>query len=191
MYACIIISPLGIRAHVACFLTCTHVSLCLISLRWWLRPRGRRWLVLQSDLTVPLPPSPVEQVSYSHDGHTKCRHSLALAVTHNALCMCTHGYSRHSERQKNSNIEQHKSRGSFFSKSCTQVGFEPTTSRLLGTFVMCSCSSPAVPMMRTRSKDRGSAQWVSGSGQYDPHHGQEHNVMDMAMDTTRPSGELL
>jgi hypothetical protein len=51
-----------------------------------------------------------------------------------------------------------------------------------------SIPSGAVPMMRTRSKDRGSAQWVSGSGQYDPHHGQEHNVMDMAMDTTRPSG---
>jgi hypothetical protein len=86
MYACIIISPLGIRAHVACFLTCTHVSLCLISLRWWLRPRGRRWLVLQSDLTVPLPPSPVEQCPWCGPGQrTEVLPSGCLAVVSTTL----------------------------------------------------------------------------------------------------------
>lgn len=54
-----------------------------------------------------------------------------------------------------------------------------------------STPSGAVPMMRTRSKERGAAaQWVSSSGHYDPtHRGQETTTHAMdRMDTAHHSG---
>ena len=57
------------------------------------------------------------------------------------------------------------------------------------------CCWPAVPMMRTRSKERSAAaQWVSTSGQYDAHRGQERMDTTHAMDrmeTAHPPGEPL
>ena len=57
------------------------------------------------------------------------------------------------------------------------------------------CCWPVVPMMRTRSKERSAAaQWVSTSGQYDAHRGQERMDTTHAMDrmeTAHPPGEPL
>ena len=65
---------------------------------------------------------------------------------------------------------------------------------------VCVCVS-AVPMMRTKSKERGGAvQWVSSSGHYGggggallppPHRGQERMepVMHHPMEISHPSGQ--